>query len=146
MRIQRSFHLNSKEVEPKWYLIDASNQVVGRLATKVADLLRGKTSPRYTPQSDSGDFVIVINCEKVKFTGTKWDDKVYFWHSNHIGGIKKRSAKEQLAKHPELIIMDAVKGMLPKNSQGKKQITKLKVYVGKDHPHKAQKAEVYEIK
>ncbi len=145
MYVQKSYVLKPEEAEKKWYLIDAENMVVGRLATKIADILRGKNSPKFTPNTDSGDFVVVINAEKVKFTGAKWTDKKYYWHSNHIGGLKSRTAKEQLEKHPELIIMNAVKGMLPKTSLGRKQLTKLKVFVGPEHTHEAQKPELLKL-
>jgi len=135
---QKSFNLKNEDLDRKWHLVDATNKTVGRLATQVADLLRGKANPKFTPNVDSGDFVVVVNAEKVNFTGKKWDNKEYFWHSNHIGGIKMRTAREQLAKHPELIVMDAVKGMLPKNSLGRKQLTKLKMFVGAQHSHEAQ--------
>ena len=138
MYVQKSYVLKPSEANKKWYLIDAQDQVVGRLATKIADLLRGKGSAKFTPNTDSGDFVVVVNADKVKFTGNKWDNKNYYWHTNHIGGLKKRTAKEQLEKHPELIIMNAVKGMLPKTSLGRKQLTKLKVFVGSEHEHAAQ--------
>ncbi len=145
MYTQKSFVLKPADAQKKWYLIDAQDMIVGRLATEVARILRGKINPKYTPNTDSGDNVIIINAEKVKFTGNKWDDKIYNWHSNHIGGIKKRTAKEQLVKHPELIVMDAVKGMLPKTTLGRSQLTKLKVFVGEQHNHEAQKPEVYKF-
>lgn len=147
MYTQKSYTLKKEDLnDKKWYVIDATDLVVGRLATKAADLLRGKHKPTFTPNQDSRDFVIITNCEKVKFTGKKWDDKKYFWHTNFIGGIKQRTAKEQLEKHPELIIMEAVKGMLPKNTLGRKQLTKLKVFVGAEHSHEAQKPEAFEVK
>ena len=143
---QKSFVLKPADAQKKWYLIDANDKVVGRLATKIADILRGKTKAVFTPNTDSGDFVVVINAEKVKFTGKKWEDKNYFWHTNHIGGIKKRSAKDQLAKHPELILYEAVQGMLPKTTLGRQQLTKLKVFKGTEHTHEAQKPVAYEAK
>ncbi|MBP9674836.1 MAG: 50S ribosomal protein L13 [Bacteriovoracaceae bacterium] len=146
MRAQKTSFIKPQDANQKWYIIDATDKVVGRLATEIADILRGKTKAEFTPHIDSGDFVIITNCTKVKLTGTKWDDKDYFWHSNHIGGIKKRTAKEQLEKHPEKIILDAVKGMLPKTSLGRKQLTKLKVYEDDQHPHEAQKPTVYQTK
>ena len=146
MYTQKSFVLKPAEADKKWHLIDATDKVVGRLATEIADLLRGKNSPLFTPNTDSGDYVVVINADKVKFTGNKLDQKNYFWHTNHIGGIKKRTAKEQLARHPELVLLDAVKGMLPKNTLGRKQLTKLKVFAGAAHTHEAQKPEVYDVK
>jgi large subunit ribosomal protein L13 len=138
MFIQRSFNAKSGEVNKKWHIVDAQGLVVGRLATEVARVLMGKTKPQYTPYEDTGDFVVVVNAEKVVFTGKKLDKKEYFWHSNHIGGIKRRTAREQLAKHPELIVYEAVKGMLPKNTLGRKQLTKLKVVIGSQHPFTAQ--------
>ncbi|MCK5071884.1 MAG: 50S ribosomal protein L13 [Bacteriovoracaceae bacterium] len=146
MYTQKSFVLKPAEVQKKWYLIDAKDQVVGRLATSIASILRGKINPQYTPNTDSGDFVVVVNANKVSFTGDKWDKKIYHWHTGHIGGLKQRTAREQLKKHPEKILMDAVKGMLPKNSLGRKQLKKLKVFIGQDHSHQAQNPEVYEIR
>jgi len=147
MYTQKSYTLTAEEMkDKKWYVIDATDLIVGRLATTAADILRGKNKPTFTPNQDSGDFVVITNCEKVKFTGNKWSDKKYFWHTNHIGGIKQRTATEQLEKHPELIIMEAVKGMLPKNTLGRKQLTKLKVFVGSEHAHEAQKPEKIEVK
>ena len=147
MYTQKSYTLTAEEMkDKKWYVIDATDLIVGRLATTAADILRGKNKPTFTPNQDSGDFVVITNCEKVKFTGNKWNDKKYFWHTNHIGGIKQRTATEQLEKHPELIIMEAVKGMLPKTTLGRKQLTKLKVFVGPEHAHEAQKPEKIEVK
>jgi large subunit ribosomal protein L13 len=146
MYTQKSFSLKKEDIDRKWWVIDASDLVVGRLATEAANLLRGKNKPTFTPNQECGDFVVITNCDKVKFTGTKWDNKKYYWHTGFIGGIKERTAKEQLQRHPEKIIMDAVKGMLPKTSLGRKQLTKLKVFVGNEHTHEAQKPEVYTIK
>lgn len=129
----------------KWYVVDATDMVVGRLASEVAKVLRGKHKPTFTTHNDAGDYVIVVNAEKVKFTGKKWDEKSYFWHTNHIGGIKSRTAKEQLAKHPAAIVEEAVRGMLGKNTLGRKQFTKLKVVVGPTHGHEAQKPETLKI-
>ncbi|MCB9094589.1 MAG: 50S ribosomal protein L13 [Halobacteriovoraceae bacterium] len=144
---QKSFNMTTEEArnQRKWFIIDATDKVVGRLATEVANILRGKNKPQYTPHADTGDHVIIVNCEKVKFTGKKWDDKNYYWHTGYIGGIKQRTAKEQLEKHPELIIQNAVKGMLPSNALGKKQLTKLRVFAGENHTHEAQNPEVLEI-
>jgi len=146
MYTQKSFSAKKENIDRKWWVIDATDLVVGRLATEAADLLRGKGKTTFTPNQECGDFVIITNCEKVKFTGAKWQDKKYQWHTNHIGGLKTRTATEQLARHPELIIMNAVKGMLPKTSIGRKQLTKLKVVVGSEHSHEAQKPEVRTIK
>ncbi|MBF0361403.1 MAG: 50S ribosomal protein L13 [Oligoflexia bacterium] len=146
MLIQKSYVLKPNEAQKKWHLINAENLVLGRLATEVANLLRGKNRPTYTNHTDSGDFVIVTNCEKVKLTGKKIDKKIYYWHTNHIGGIKERTAKEQLERHPEMLVYEAVKGMLPKNTLGREQLKKLKIFVGEKHDHEAQKPEVYELK
>ena len=141
MYTQKSFSEKKENIDKKWWIIDATDLVVGRVATEAATLLRGKHKPTFTPNQECGDFVVITNCEKIKFTGKKWTDKNYYWHTNHIGGIKKRTAREQMEKHPELIIMNAVKGMLPKNTLGRKQLTKLKVFVGDEHTHEAQKPE-----
>lgn len=138
MYTQKSFVLKPADAEKKWYLVDASGQTVGRLATKIADVLRGKNNPQYTPHTDSGDFVVVINAEKVVFTGDKLNSKVYYKHSGYVGGLKERTAKEQLDRQPTKVLMSAVKGMLPKNSLGRKQLTKLKVFAGTEHAHEAQ--------
>ena len=138
MYTQKSFVLKPADAEKNWYLVDASGQTVGRLATKIADVLRGKNSPKYTPHTDSGDYVVVINAEKVVFTGDKLDKKVYYRHSGYVGGLKERTAREQLDRQPTKVLMSAVKGMLPKNSLGRKQLTKLKVFAGTEHDHEAQ--------
>ncbi len=124
----------------KWCVIDASGKVLGRLATQVADMLRGKDSPMFTPHADSGVYVIVINCEKIKLTGDKWDDKAYVRYSGWRSGLKTAAAKEVLVKKPAFIIEAAVRGMLPKNKLSRELIKKLKVYTGAEHPHKAQVA------
>ncbi len=146
MYIQKSFVLKPADMDKKWHLIDAKGKIVGRVATEIANILRGKNSPQYTPNTDSGDFVVVINAEKVQFSGNKWDKKLYRWHTKHIGGLKTRTAREQLTKRPTAILMDAVKGMLPKNSLGRKQLTKLKVFTGETHEHEAQSPVQYELK
>jgi large subunit ribosomal protein L13 len=130
------------EVERKWYVVDARDAVLGRLATKIATYLRGKNKPVFTPNVDTGDFIIVVNADKVKLTGRKLDDKVYYHHSGYIGGIKAQTAKDLLEKHPERIIEKAVWGMLPKNTLGRQMIKKLKVYKGAEHPHQAQAPEI----
>lgn len=142
---QKTFQLKKESVDRKWYVVDATDKVVGRLATQIADLLRGKNKPTYTPHVDSGDFVVVVNADKVRFTGKKLDDKVYYWHTNHIGGIKKRTAKEQLENHPDRVITKAVKRMMPKNTLSKKQLTKLKVFAGSEHEHEAQNPQKIEL-
>ncbi len=141
MYTQKTFSAKKEEMDRKWWVIDATDMVVGRLATEVANLLRGKHKPTFTPNQECGDYVVITNCEKVKLTGNKWADKKYYWHTNHIGGLKSRTAKVQLERHPELIVMNAVKGMLPKTTIGRKQLTKLKVNVGPDHGNEAQKPE-----
>jgi large subunit ribosomal protein L13 len=130
------------EIERKWYVIDAKDAVLGRLAVKVATCLRGNNKPVFTPNVDTGDFVIVINAEKVRLTGRKMTDKVYYHHSGYVGGIKSATAKELLEKKPEEIVEKAVWGMLPKNRLGRTMIKKLKVYKGAEHPHKAQAPEI----
>ena len=135
----------ANEVDRKWYVIDAEGKVLGRLATEVANILRGKNKPIYTPHVDTGDFVIVINAEKVKMTGTKWDDKIHASHTGYPGGRREVVYKEIREKHPERVIEYAVKGMLPKSRLGRSMFGKLKVYAGPNHPHEAQKPEVYEV-
>jgi len=132
-------------VERKWLIVDAENQVVGRLASKIATVLRGKNKPVYTPHVDTGDFVVVINAEKVTFTGKKLDNKIYYSYSGYMGGLKEINAKKLLEKKPEEIIRKAVKGMLPKNKLGRQMLNKLKIYKGSEHPHSAQKPEKLEI-
>ncbi|WP_108830602.1 50S ribosomal protein L13 [Aedoeadaptatus coli] len=135
----------ANEVDRKWYVIDAEDKVLGRLATEVATLLRGKHKPIYTPHVDTGDFVIVINADKVKLTGTKWDNKIHASHTGYPGGRREVVYKEIREKHPERVIEYAVKGMLPKSRLGRSMFGKLKVYAGPNHPHEAQKPEVYEV-
>ena len=134
-------YAKKEDIERKWYVADADDQVLGRLAVRIATYLRGKHKPVFTPSVDTGDFVIVVNAEKVKFTGRKLDDKVYYWHTGYPGGIKSETARERLEKKPERIIRDAVWGMLPKNRLGRAMFKKLKVYKGSEHPHSAQKPE-----
>lgn len=131
-------YAKSGEVERKWVLIDADGATLGRLATKAAMILRGKDKPQFTPNADTGDFVIIINADKVVLTGVKADHKEYWRYSGWLGGLHTESFKEAMAKHPERVIEHAVKGMLPKSTLGRKQGTKLKVYVGPEHPHAAQ--------
>ena len=127
------------EVERNWVLIDAEGATLGRLATKAAMILRGKNKPQYTPNADTGDFVVIVNADKVVLTGNKADQKRYWRYSGYLGGLKFESFREAMAKHPERVIEHAVKGMLPKNTLGRKQGLKLKVYAGAEHPHMAQK-------
>jgi len=126
------------EIEKKWYLIDASNKILGRLASEIANILRGKHKSLFTPHMDAGDYVIVVNADKVVLTGKKLDEKIYYHHSGYVGGLRETTAKEMLQKRPENLIRLAVKGMLPKTSLGRRQLTKLKIYTGHTHPHAAQ--------
>ena len=132
---------NPAKVERKWYVVDATGLTLGRLASEVAKVLRGKNKPIFTPHIDTGDYVIVINAEKVKVTGKKLDQKIYYHHSDYVGGMKETTLKEMLAKKPEKVIELAVKGMLPKGPLGREMYTKLHVYAGAEHPHAAQKPE-----
>ncbi len=141
----KTFVAKEHEVIKKWYVVDAEQKVLGRLATQIAVRLRGKHKPIFTPHADTGDFVIVINADKVRLTGKKWDKKQYYRHSGYIGGLKQISAKKLREKRPEDIIRFAVRGMLPKNSLGRRQLKKLKVYAGPDYPHHAQQPEKWEI-
>ena len=134
------------EIEKKWYILDASGKPVGRVATEAAKLLRGKHKPTYTPNADTGDFVIILNCKDAVLTGRKLDQKVYRHHSGYIGGMKEISARVMMEKSPEKAMMHAVKGMLPHNSLGRQMIKKLRVYAGSEHEHAAQKPEVWEVK
>jgi len=132
-------HANEATVKRNWYVVDGTNQTVGRMCAKIASVLRGKNKASYTPHVDCGDFVIVVNCEKVKFTGNKMEDKEYLTFSGYPGGLKGEAAKDLLKRRPEVVIERAVKGMLPKNRLGRKMYKKLFVYAGAEHPHTAQK-------
>jgi large subunit ribosomal protein L13 len=145
MYTEKTYAPKLNEVDRNWFLVDASDKVVGRLATQIADILRGKNKPQFANNLDIGDFVVVVNAEKVRFTGNKWDQKNYYWHTGHIGGLKKRTAKEQLEKRPDQILYLAVKRMLPKNSLAAKQLTKLKIFAGPEHAHEAQSPKALEI-
>jgi large subunit ribosomal protein L13 len=140
---QKTYNAKVGEIEQKWYVIDATDKILGRLCTEISHLLRGKFKPTYTPNTDTGDFVVVINAEKIQMTGNKWTEKRYYRHSEWFGGLKSMSAEQMRDKKPEFIIQDAVKGMLPKNKLARHIITKLKVYAGPEHPHSAQKPEAY---
>ena len=126
------------EIEKKWYVVDAKDKILGRLATEIASRLRGKHKPTFSPFIDNGDFIIVTNADQIQLTGAKWDDKKYYRHTGYMGGIKESTAKELLEKHPTDLIVNAVKGMLPKSKLGRAQLKKLKVYAGSEHPHEAQ--------
>lgn len=141
----KSYIAKPKEIERKWYVIDAEGKVLGRLASEVAAILRGKKKPIYTPHVDTGDYVIIINAEKVKLTGKKLDQKYYRYHTGYPGGLKSITYRNMLDKKPEKVIELAVKGMLPKNRLGRQMFKKLKVYRGTEHKHEAQKPEVYEF-
>ena len=134
-----------EEVNKKWYLINAENKILGRLASKIATILQGKNKPEYSPNSDCGDYVIVTNCEKIILTGKKLKDKKYYRHSGYLGNLKVKTAGEILEKNPEFLIKQAVKGMLPKNKLGRRMLKKLKVYAGPEHPHQAQKPEIIDL-
>ena len=142
----KTLFAKNTDVDRKWHVIDADGLVVGRLASRVAMVLRGKNKPIFTPHTDTGDFVIIINAEKLRFTGRKMDQKAYYRHSGYPGGIKKEIAKDIMKNSPERIFISAVKGMLPKNTLGKQQLSKLKVYRGTEHPHQAQNPEVLDLK
>ena len=137
--ITKSTHYTKQsEAQRNWVLVDAEGAVLGRLATQVAAILRGKTKPQYTPNSDCGDFVVVINADKVQLTGNKMETKTYYRHSGYNGGLKAETFRQAMEKHPEVIIERAVRGMLPKTTLGRQQLKKLKVYAGPEHPHAAQ--------
>ena len=141
----KTYHAKPGEVEREWVIIDAEGQVRGRVATKAAQILRGKHKPQYTPHVDTGDFVIIINADKIRVTGTKAATKEYYRHSGYPGGLKKETFTEAMTKHPERVIEHAVKGMLPKGTLGRAQAKKLKVYCGAEHPHAAQKPRKIEM-
>ena len=142
----KSFVASPSTIERKWYVVDATGHTLGRLSSEVAKILRGKNKPTFTPSIDTGDYVIVINADKIKVSGNKLNDKVYYSHSDHIGGFKSITLKDLLAKDSTEVIKHAVKGMLPKGPLGRSMFTKLFVYAGPDHKQQAQKPEVLEIK
>jgi large subunit ribosomal protein L13 len=137
----KTWNAKPGEVERRWYVVDAEGQTLGRLATRIADTLRGKDKPEYTPHVDTGDFVVVVNAEKVAVTGQKLDKKIYYRHSGYPGGLRQRTLREQLDRQPAEVLRKAVKGMLPRNRLARQQLTKLKVYAGPEHPHTAQAPE-----
>lgn len=137
----KTLPVTAKDIDRKWYVVDAQNQVLGRLASQVASRLRGKHKPEFSPHMDNGDFIIIVNCEKIRVTGKKPGHKMYYRHSGWVGSLKETTLADMLARHPERVITFAVKGMLPKNRLGRDMLKKLKVYVGPEHPHKAQKPE-----
>lgn len=140
-----TYMANPEEMDRKWYIADASGKTLGRFASEVAQILRGKHKATFTPSVDTGDYVIVINAEKIELTGNKWQEKEYVHHSNYPGGLKTTTYDKLKDKNPELIIKNAVKGMLPHNNLGEKIFNKLKVYSGSEHPHQAQKPEELEL-
>lgn len=141
----RTFVAKEHEIEKNWYVVDAADKVVGRLASEIATRLKGKHKPIFTPHADTGDFVVVINAEKVVFTGAKMEKKKYYRYSGFLGGLKEITAKKQLEKKPEEILRHAVKGMMPKTRLGRRQMKKLKVYAGPEHPHAAQQPQTLEL-
>ncbi|HET7288971.1 MAG TPA: 50S ribosomal protein L13 [Thermodesulfobacteriota bacterium] len=141
----KTYMAKSEGVEKKWFVIDGEGKAVGRVSSKIARILRGKEKPQFTPHADIGDFVIVINADKLKFTGNKWEDKRYYWHTGHPGGIKSITAGDLADRKPGEILKKAVWGMLPKNRWQKKLITRLKIYTGNEHPHSPQKPETLEV-
>lgn len=144
--MRTTFMANAKNIERKWYVVDAAGKTLGRLASEVAAILRGKHKPTYTPHVDTGDHVIIINASQIELTGKKLTDKIYYRHSMHPGGLKQRTALEMRTKYPERMLELAIKGMLPKNRLGRQMFKKLHVYAGSEHPHQAQQPEVYELR
>lgn len=141
----KSFMAKTNEIDRKWYIIDAEGKVLGRLATEIANILSGKNKPTYTPHVDTGDFVILLNADKIKLTGKKLDQKHYRYHTGHPGGLKQVPYRRMMAEKPEKVVQLAVKGMLPKSSLGRNMIKKLKVYSGTEHNHEAQQPEIYKF-
>ena len=134
----KTYSAKPKELEQHWYLVDAEGQTLGRLTTSIADTLRGKSKPQFTPHIDTGDFVVVVNAEKIAVTGKKREDKIYYRHSGYPGGLRERTLGEELERRPTEVLRKAVKGMLPRNRLARRQLTKLKIYAGPEHPHEAQ--------
>ena len=141
----KTFVAKPAEVEHKWYVVDAEGKTLGRLASEIAKILRGKHKPIYTPHVDTGDYVIVVNAEKIHVTGNKRQDKMYRWHTGYMGGLKERNFQEMITRQPEKVMMQAVKGMLPKNSLGRQMLIKLRVFAGPEHTHSAQQPEVLDL-
>ena len=142
----KTYSAKPSEVESKWYIIDAAGKPLGRVATEAAKLLRGKHKPTFTPNLDTGDHVIILNCKEVILTGKKLDQKIYRHHTGYVGNMKETSARSMLDKNPEKAMMLAIKGMLPKNSLGRKMLTKVRIYAGSEHENQAQKPEIWEVK
>jgi large subunit ribosomal protein L13 len=141
----KTFTEKQEEIEREWYVVDAEGQTLGRLASRIAPVLKGKHKPIYTPHLDCGDFVIIVNAEKVRVTGRKLDQKFYYHHSGYPGGLKSISLRDQLDRYPERVLEAAVRGMLPKNKLGRRMVKKLKVYAGDSHPHQAQQPKTLEL-
>ena len=141
----RTFTQKQEEIARNWYVVDAEGETLGRLASRIAPILKGKHKPVYTPHMDCGDYVIIVNAEKVRVTGRKMDQKLYYRHSGYPGGLRSISLKDQLAKHPERVLQAAIRGMLPKNKLGRRMLKKLKVYAGDSHPHQAQQPRPLEL-
>lgn len=141
----KTFSAKAEEINREWFLVDANGKTLGRLASEIALRLRGKHKPEFTPHVDTGDYIVVVNAEKIAVTGNKLNDKIYHHHTGYVGNLKSIALKDLLAKHPERVIEKAVKGMLPKNSLGRQMYRKLKVYAGSEHPHAAQEPKVLEI-
>jgi large subunit ribosomal protein L13 len=142
----KTYSAKKEDITQEWYLVNAQDRILGRIATQIANILRGKNKPVFTPYADAGDFVIVTNAEKVRLTGNKLENKCYYRHTGYPGGLKTRTAQEVLTKRPEDLILLAVKGMLPKNRLGRKLIKKLKIYAGNVHPHEAQQPKLLELR
>jgi len=143
--VEKTYSTKPTDIERKWYVVDATDQTLGRLATRIALILKGKHKPVYAPHMDVGDFVIVVNAEKVHVTGRKMEQKRYYRHSGYPGGLREISLRDQIEKHPTRVVERAVRGMLPKNALGRQMYRKLKVYAGPDHPHAAQQPEALEV-
>lgn len=142
----KSFMASPSTIERKWYVVDAADHTLGRLASEVANVLRGKNKPTYTPHMDTGDYVIIVNADKIKVTGKKLDQKIYYHHSDYVGGMKETTLKDMLKKKPEYVVEHAIKGMLPKGPLGRQMYKKLHVYAGPEHEQAAQKPDVLEIR
>ena len=142
----KTYSAKPGEIQRDWYVVDAEGQTLGRLATQIAERLRGKGKPQFTPHVDTGDFVVVVNAEKIAVTGKKLDEKMYYRHSGYPGGLKERPLREQLERRPTEVLRKAVKGMIPRTRLGRQQLTKLKIYAGPEHPHEAQDPKPLEVK
>ncbi len=142
----KTFSPTPADINREWFIVDATDQVLGRLATQIAHRLRGKHKPEFAPHMDNGDFIIVTNCEKIKVTGNKMAQKMYYNHSGYVGGLRETTLEKMLERKPEEVLMHAVRGMLPRNRLGRAMLTKLKVYSGSEHPHEAQKPAPFELK